>query len=647
MYQLPPLPKQVQKSVTSATAPVRQTPKKQPTQHNSSTQQTDRPQPLKKDAAHSSKANEAQKTANKTDTKDGVTEEDGIEFANLVSEAEAVIAPENVEATANTEATSSEADENTLDVGMVTNNTVTADKPIAAAELASAKLSEFNLNTNIIDAPQTDQETNIGQATKPADETNTATPEKNADLALNAGKPQDISAQSEKVDGQIKIVASNDKLTVEAASVANVDAEITSKSSSARNEDFFSDLIKRLENLSADALEKAGVKPEQLSKIINHVENMLSMVESGEVELDTEKLINQITSILTQNANGEAKSAISGAVEKAALDANTDANVRALRDLAAKSKQANMLNDNVSTQDEVELSKTQGLNIKTGDLEAKKPSAMPAQQSADHANNANVQVEASKYANRYNKYANQENSAAPQTEEAATSQETVSASKLTAAYNSAKSNVSASQSAAQTMSALDKVNQKSPMDFLTQMQNSTESQATGTQNQENVVNVKLAMQNGRLGQNLPLNSMAFQIGKQFSKGNSEFQIRLDPAELGRINIKLSLKQGGNVKAHMVVERNDVFELLQRDARALEKALSDAGFDGKDVDVEFSLDQNASNGGTFAENFFDQTNDNQSGQSKTAGENTNDEEIEQMVATHMPLHVESTGIDRTI
>lgn len=142
------------------------------------------------------------------------------------------------------------------------------------------------------------------------------------------------------------------------------------------------------------------------------------------------------------------------------------------------------------------------------------------------------------------------------------------------------------------MSALDKIADKNPSDFLSQLQNNAADQQVELNKQDTAANVKFAMQNGKLAQNLPLNSMAFQMGKQFNKGNSEFQIRLDSAELGRINIKLTVKQGGEVKAHMVTERNDVFELLQRDSRALEKAFSEAGFDGKNIEVEVSLDQNA-------------------------------------------------------
>lgn len=87
--------------------------------------------------------------------------------------------------------------------------------------------------------------------------------------------------------------------------------------------------------------------------------------------------------------------------------------------------------------------------------------------------------------------------------------------------------------------------------------------------------------------------------------------------------------------------------MQRDARALEKALADAGFDGKNVEVEVSLDQNAQNGGSFADNFFDQNDQNNQGD-KNANENSDvDDEIVNMVANHIPAHVTSTGIDRKI
>ena len=51
-----------------------------------------------------------------------------------------------------------------------------------------------------------------------------------------------------------------------------------------------------------------------------------------------------------------------------------------------------------------------------------------------------------------------------------------------------------------------------------------------------------------------------------------FTLRLDPAELGRVNVRLSFGQDNSVEARLVVERPETYGLLQRDAHALELSL---------------------------------------------------------------------------
>lgn len=97
--------------------------------------------------------------------------------------------------------------------------------------------------------------------------------------------------------------------------------------------------------------------------------------------------------------------------------------------------------------------------------------------------------------------------------------------------------------------------------------------------------------------NLP--QVAFEVVRQFEAGNSRFQIRLDPAELGRIDVRLDVDKSGAVSARMTVERPETLDLLQRDQRALQQALQQAGLDASRTSLEFSLRQNpfAQQGGT--------------------------------------------------
>ena len=103
--------------------------------------------------------------------------------------------------------------------------------------------------------------------------------------------------------------------------------------------------------------------------------------------------------------------------------------------------------------------------------------------------------------------------------------------------------------------------------------------------------------------------VAVQISRAVQHGNDRFSIRLSPAELGRVSIKLEVGHDNRVIAVISAERSETLDLLQRDARTLERALQEAGlrtdsgslsFDlqGDENDSRFS-DDTGSAGKTFA------------------------------------------------
>lgn len=88
--------------------------------------------------------------------------------------------------------------------------------------------------------------------------------------------------------------------------------------------------------------------------------------------------------------------------------------------------------------------------------------------------------------------------------------------------------------------------------------------------------------------------IAVEIARSLQSGISRFEIRLNPPELGRIDVRLEMDPSGNVTARLAVEKSETLDLLQRDQRALERALIDAGLDGNKTDLEFSLRQDGDN-----------------------------------------------------
>ena len=102
-------------------------------------------------------------------------------------------------------------------------------------------------------------------------------------------------------------------------------------------------------------------------------------------------------------------------------------------------------------------------------------------------------------------------------------------------------------------------------------------------------------------QQLNLPQLAFEMARQVSDGNTRFQIRLDPAELGKIDVRLDIDASGQVNARLTVEKAETLDLMQRDQRALERALQQAGLDSSKTNLEFSLKQNPFAGGQQGQN----------------------------------------------
>ena len=70
--------------------------------------------------------------------------------------------------------------------------------------------------------------------------------------------------------------------------------------------------------------------------------------------------------------------------------------------------------------------------------------------------------------------------------------------------------------------------------------------------------------------------VALQIHKASDGGQSRLNLPLHPAELGRVQVMMETVDNGVLRAVILAERPEALELLQRDARGLERALQDAG-----------------------------------------------------------------------
>lgn len=100
---------------------------------------------------------------------------------------------------------------------------------------------------------------------------------------------------------------------------------------------------------------------------------------------------------------------------------------------------------------------------------------------------------------------------------------------------------------------------------------------------------------------VPLGAVPMTIGLRSLQGSNHFEIRLDPGDLGRIDVSLDIdKERGTVMAHLVVDRVETLALLQRDTGSLQQALSQAGLDASEANINVSLRSDTQSGGRGAD-----------------------------------------------
>jgi flagellar hook-length control protein FliK len=90
--------------------------------------------------------------------------------------------------------------------------------------------------------------------------------------------------------------------------------------------------------------------------------------------------------------------------------------------------------------------------------------------------------------------------------------------------------------------------------------------------------------------NLP--ALAVEISAKSQSGAKQFDIRLDPPELGRVDVRLSIDATGKASAHLSADQPQTLSLLQKDAPLLTRALREAGLDVSQDGLNFSLRQQA-------------------------------------------------------
>jgi flagellar hook-length control protein FliK len=85
-----------------------------------------------------------------------------------------------------------------------------------------------------------------------------------------------------------------------------------------------------------------------------------------------------------------------------------------------------------------------------------------------------------------------------------------------------------------------------------------------------------------------MHRMAVEVAARSQSGAKQFDIRLDPPELGRVEVRLSIDAHGKTEAHLTADQPQTLDLLQKDAPVLARALRDAGLNVQQDGLNFSL-----------------------------------------------------------
>ncbi len=126
-------------------------------------------------------------------------------------------------------------------------------------------------------------------------------------------------------------------------------------------------------------------------------------------------------------------------------------------------------------------------------------------------------------------------------------------------------------------------------------------------------------------------------------------LQLEPADLGRVDVRMDVRSDGSTQVVFTAERSETLDMLQRDARGLERTLQEAGVKADAGSMEFNLRQQAGGQAAFHESGdgaprqFSQQQSNESG--ATSGSTASSEAVmaEELASTTITYSL-TTGLN---
>ena len=93
----------------------------------------------------------------------------------------------------------------------------------------------------------------------------------------------------------------------------------------------------------------------------------------------------------------------------------------------------------------------------------------------------------------------------------------------------------------------------------------------------------------------PREQVVVEIKQHLETGKKQFMIQLDPADLGRVEVRIDTGADGKTQIMITADNGQTLDLLQRDARSLWKSLTDLGLQLEQSAMEFQLAQDQAGG----------------------------------------------------
>ena len=92
--------------------------------------------------------------------------------------------------------------------------------------------------------------------------------------------------------------------------------------------------------------------------------------------------------------------------------------------------------------------------------------------------------------------------------------------------------------------------------------------------------------------------MGVEIARHMAAGREELIVRMDPAELGRVDVRMTFDRDGGLRALVTADSQVALDMLRREAGDLNRALSEAGV--RTDSQSFRFDSRGGEGGQFAQ-----------------------------------------------